>query len=84
MERESVMSETRIEKLALKLSDLDELQGRRLAERVAAELGRVSWAGDLPVRAELVRIKVQAPQGASTERLAQQVAMELVWELNRS
>ena len=84
MERESVMSETHIEKLVLKLSGLDALQGRRLAQQVATQLEGVSWSGDLPVRVELVRITVQAPRGAGMQRLAQLVTTGLVSEVEQS
>jgi hypothetical protein len=78
------MSETHIEKLVLKLSGLDELQGKRLAEQVATQLEGVSWPGNLPVRVELVRIKIKAAQGASIQRLAQQVTTELVQGVQES
>ncbi len=78
------MSETRIEKLVLKLSGLDELQGKRLAEQVATQLEGVSWPGEMPVRVELVRIKIKAAQGVSMQRLAQHVTTELVQGVQES
>ena len=78
------MSDINIEKLALKITGLDELQGKRLAEQLAASLEQISPIGDQPVRMELVRLRVQPAAGASTENIAGQITAELAREINRS
>jgi len=78
------MSDINIEKLALKVTGLDELQGKRLAEQLAASLEQISPLGDQPVRMELVRLRVQPAAGASTENIARQITAELAREINRS
>ena len=78
------MSDINIEKLALKVTGLDELQGKRLAEQLAASLEQISPIGDQPVRMELVRLRVQPAAGASTENIARQITAELAREINRS
>jgi hypothetical protein len=78
------MPEVRIERLALKAHGLDERAAKRLAAQVAAGLERAPLADDLPQRAELVRLRVNAAPGASAERLSGQIIAELMRELRRS
>jgi hypothetical protein len=78
------MPEVRIERLALKAHGLDERAAKRLAAQVAAGLERAPFASDLPQRAELVRLRVNAAPGATAERLSGQIIAELMRELRRS
>jgi hypothetical protein len=78
------MPEVRIDSLVLKAHGMDEGAAKRLAEQVAAGLERAPLASDLPQRAELVRLLVNAARGATAERLSGQIIAELMRELRRS
>jgi hypothetical protein len=78
------MAEMHIERLALKLSGIDERGARRLAEQVAAGLERLPLAGQLPDRLELVRVRVNPAPEATQDQLADQIVAELIRELRRS
>jgi hypothetical protein len=84
MEHEEIMSDIEIEKLVLKVAGLDELQGKRLAEQLAASLEQISPIGDQPVRMELVRLRIQPAAGASAESMARQITTELARKISRS
>jgi len=77
------MPDIRIERLALKLTSLDPRAGERLAKAVAAAFERMPLGGDLPQRAELVRLEVRAAPGASNEMIATQMMAALAREFNK-
>lgn len=78
------MPEIQIERLVLKAGAMDPKTARRLAEQVAAGLERAAVAGDLPQRAELIRLEIRAAPGATADRLTEQILSELMRELRRS
>jgi hypothetical protein len=78
------MPEIKIDRLVLKTAAMDQQAAKRLAEQVAAGLERAPLPGELPQRAELVRLQVRAAPGASTEGLSKQILSELMRELRRS
>lgn len=78
------MPEVRIDKLALRVAGIDHRQGKRLAEKFAAGLNRISVEEGWPERTEVIRLSVQASPGASAERLAEELIDKLTRELRRS
>jgi hypothetical protein len=77
------MPDMRIERLALKLVGLDPRAGERLAKAVVAAFERMPLEGDLPQRAELVRLDVRAAPGASNEMIAARMIAALAREINK-
>jgi hypothetical protein len=74
----------KVDQLVMKAGTMDPKAAKRLAEAVAAGLERAPLPGDLPQRAELVRLQVRPAPGTTTEKLAQQILSELMRELRRS
>jgi hypothetical protein len=73
-----------IDRIVLRAGEMEPRAAKRLAEQVAAGLERSTLAGDLPQRAELVRLQVRPGPGASMDQLTQMIVAELMRELRRS
>jgi len=73
-----------IDRIVLRAGEMEPRVAKRLAEQVAAGLERSTLAGDLPQRAELVRLQVRPAPGASMDQLTQMIVAELMRELRRS
>ena len=73
-----------IDRIVLRAGEMEPRVAKRLAEQVAAGLERSTLAGDLPQRAELVRLQVRPAPGASVDQLTQMIVAELMRELRRS
>ncbi|HEY4364594.1 MAG TPA: hypothetical protein VGN17_26760 [Bryobacteraceae bacterium] len=76
--------EIQIERLVLKAGAMDAKVAQRLAEQVVAQLQRAPLAGDLPQRAEFVRLQVRPRPGATPDQLSEQILQELMRELRRT
>ena len=77
-------SDKMIDRIVLRVGEMEPRVAQRLAEQVAAALERAPLAGDLPQRAELVRLEVRPAPGASFDQLTQMIVAELMRELRRS
>jgi len=73
-----------IDRIVLRAGEMEPRVAKRLAEQVAAALERAPFAGDLPQRAELVRLEVRPAPGASLDQLTQIIVAELMRQLRRS
>jgi hypothetical protein len=73
-----------IERIILRAGQMDPRVAHRLAGQVASALERAPLAGDLPQRAELVRLEVRPAPGATLDQLTQMIVAELMRELRRS
>ena len=73
-----------IDRIVLRAGEMEPRVAKRLAEQVAAALERAPFAGDLPQRAEFVRLEVRPAPGASLDQLTQIIVAELMRELRRS
>jgi len=73
-----------IDRIVLRAGEMEPRVAKRLAEQVAAGLERSTLAGDLPQRAELVRLQVRPAPGATMDQLTQMIVAELMRELRRS
>jgi hypothetical protein len=73
-----------INRIVLRVGEMEPRVAKRLAEQVAAGLERSTLAGDLPQRGELVRLQVRPASGSSLEQLTQLIVAELMRELRRS
>jgi hypothetical protein len=73
-----------IDRIVLRAGEMEPRVAKRLAEQVAAGLERSTLAGDLPQRAELVRLQVRSAPGATMDQLTHQIIAELMRELRRS
>lgn len=73
-----------IDRIVLRAGHMEPHIANRLAEQVAAALERAPFAGDLPQRAELVRLEVRPAPGASLDQLTGTIIAELMRELSRS
>lgn len=73
-----------IDRIVLRAGQMEPRVAHRLAEKVAAALERAPFAGDLPQRAELVRLEVRPAPGATLDQLTQIIVAELMRELRRS
>jgi hypothetical protein len=78
------MPDVQVDKLVVKAGTMDPKAAQRLAEQIVASLERAPIAGDLPQRAELVRLQVRATPGTTPDRLSEQILAELRRELRRS
>jgi len=65
-----------IDRIVLRAGEMEPRVAKRLAEQVAAGLERSTLAGDLPQRAELVRLQVRPAPGASMDQLTQMIVAE--------
>ncbi len=78
------MPDVQVDKLVVKAGTMDPKAAQRLAEQIVASLERAPIAGDLPQRAELVRLQVRPKPGATPDQLSEQILAELRRELRRS
>jgi hypothetical protein len=78
------MPDVQVDKLVVKAGAMDPKAAQRLAEQIVASLERAPIAGDLPQRAELIRLQVRPTPGATPDHLTEQVLAELLRELQRS
>ena len=79
-----VTPDVMIDRIVLRAGEMEPRVAKRLAEQVAVGLERATLAGDLPQRAELVRLQVRPAPGASMDQLTQMIVAELMRELRRS
>jgi hypothetical protein len=81
---EEIVTEMHIDKLTLKLSGRDGRAARRLAEQMVERLRRSIWKQDGGQYEESVRVQIPDAPGATTERLAERAAAEVVRKLQRN
>jgi hypothetical protein len=75
------MNRIEIGSLALKLTAEDPRDAKRLAERVASGLDRLSLSGQSPANKELLRIRVDASPGMTRQHLADKIIAELMRQI---
>lgn len=81
------MATISIERLALKLFDLSEQDGQRLAELIAEGLAYALIPVEkklAPFRLDNMRVNITAKPGAGLETLATQVVADIVRQLERT
>jgi hypothetical protein len=78
------MTDLQIDRLSLKVPGKDAQTGRRLAEQISAALARMPMAGRLPVRADHIRVAVNAGSATTPSRLAVEIAAGIMRELSRT
>jgi len=78
------VNEMRIDRLTLKLSGRNRLAARRLAEQMVERLRDSDWTGHWTQSGDSVRVRVQDAQGATTDRLSERAATEVMRKLRRT
>jgi hypothetical protein len=78
------MPDVNIQRLVMKVGEMDPRLAKQVAERVVAGLERAPLPADLAQRGELVRLQVRRAAGTTPDQLTQQIVAELIRELRRS
>ena len=78
------MTETHIDKLTLRLGARDKHAATRLAQRMAERLQRLVCDEEWEQQPDRIRVEIPDAPAATTDRLAEQAAAEVVKKLRRS
>ena len=78
------MTEMHIDKLTLRLAARDKHAAKRLAQRMAERLQRLVCSEEWEQQGERIRVQIPDAPAATTDRLAEQAAAEVVKKLRRS
>ncbi len=75
------MAEMNIERLALKLSGINESEGQRLAQLIAEGLASATISPEGPRHIDALRVNATASPGNSVDMLSKEIVAEIVRQL---
>jgi hypothetical protein len=78
------MTEMHIDKLTLRLAGRDKHAATRLAQRMAERLQSLVCSEEWEQQGDQIRVQIPDAPAATTDRLAEQAATEVVRKLRRS